>query len=160
MSLSFSLAPLSLHLFFFNLSHHSSCSQTVVPQIQNCEGALSLWKRCIERARVYGTSVENFLKALAYNYTGQLPERSRAISDEGNKVVTEVWWPEGGRGGHFGNRLLPLCPSPSVLEAGRADPGAEAAPAWRWGGSRGSDHLPVLEVPGHRGSKFSTGAHR
>ncbi|XP_072554720.1 rho family-interacting cell polarization regulator 1 isoform X2 [Paramormyrops kingsleyae] len=56
--------------------------EQVVPQIQNCEGALSLWKRCIERARVYSTSVENFLKALACNYTGQLPERSRAISDE------------------------------------------------------------------------------
>ncbi|XP_048828311.1 rho family-interacting cell polarization regulator 1 isoform X2 [Brienomyrus brachyistius] len=55
--------------------------EQVVPQIQNCEGALSLWRRCIERARVYSTSVENFLKALACNYTGQLPERSRAISD-------------------------------------------------------------------------------
>ncbi|KAI1889992.1 hypothetical protein AGOR_G00168620 [Albula goreensis] len=53
----------------------------VVPQLEQCQGALSLWKLCTDGGSVYSTSAEVFLRALGTAYGSRLPERGASLPD-------------------------------------------------------------------------------
>ncbi|KAM6946371.1 rho family-interacting cell polarization regulator 1 [Aplochiton taeniatus] len=53
----------------------------VVPQLEQCHGASSLWQQSTENDSVYSTSTDAFLVATATAYTCKLPERATAMAD-------------------------------------------------------------------------------
>lgn len=59
----------------------------MVPQLDQCQGAVLLWKQCMdgssERGSVYSTSTEAFLHALSNTYSNRLPERAASLADSG-----------------------------------------------------------------------------
>ncbi|KAG5848487.1 hypothetical protein ANANG_G00098960 [Anguilla anguilla] len=55
----------------------------VVPQLEQCQGALSLWRLCTDGADVYNVSTEVFLRALGTAYASQLPEHGATLADTG-----------------------------------------------------------------------------
>ncbi|KAL2094118.1 hypothetical protein ACEWY4_011430 [Coilia grayii] len=59
--------------------------EEVVPQLDQCQGAVLLWKQCMEGSSDEGamhcTSTESFLHALSVTYSSRLPERAASLSD-------------------------------------------------------------------------------
>ncbi|XP_063053502.1 rho family-interacting cell polarization regulator 1 [Engraulis encrasicolus] len=58
--------------------------EEVVPQLDQCQGAVSLWKRCMaagDDGAVHCTSTESFLSALSTTYSSRLPERASSLAD-------------------------------------------------------------------------------
>ncbi|XP_048112771.1 rho family-interacting cell polarization regulator 1 isoform X3 [Alosa alosa] len=59
--------------------------EEVVPQLDQCQGAVLLWKQCMdgssEKGGVYSTSTEAFLHALSTTYSSRLPERAASLAD-------------------------------------------------------------------------------
>lgn len=55
----------------------------VVPQLDQCQGAVLLWKQCTDGCSVYNTSTEAFLQALSDTYASKLPERGAGFTDTG-----------------------------------------------------------------------------
>ncbi|XP_028814541.1 rho family-interacting cell polarization regulator 1 isoform X3 [Denticeps clupeoides] len=55
--------------------------EEVVPQLDQCQGAVSLWKQCTDGSSVYSTSTEAFLQTLGTSYTSRVPERVAGLTD-------------------------------------------------------------------------------
>ncbi|XP_051580115.1 rho family-interacting cell polarization regulator 1-like isoform X5 [Myxocyprinus asiaticus] len=55
--------------------------EEVVPQLDQCQGAVLLWRQCTDGYSVYSTSTEAFLQALSNAYTSKLPERGAGFAD-------------------------------------------------------------------------------
>lgn len=55
----------------------------VIPQLDRCKGAVSLWQWCVGGASVYSTCAEKFLDTLSKVYAGVLSEGHGNISDAG-----------------------------------------------------------------------------
>ncbi|XP_030621726.1 rho family-interacting cell polarization regulator 1 isoform X2 [Chanos chanos] len=55
--------------------------EEVVPQLEQCQGAVLLWKQSTDGSTVYSTSTEAFLQALATAYTSKLPERGAGFPE-------------------------------------------------------------------------------
>ncbi|XP_039539845.1 rho family-interacting cell polarization regulator 1 isoform X2 [Pimephales promelas] len=55
--------------------------EEVVPQLDQCQGAVLLWRQCTDGCSVYSTSTEAFLQALSDAYASRLPERGVGFSD-------------------------------------------------------------------------------
>ncbi|XP_050990738.1 rho family-interacting cell polarization regulator 1 isoform X2 [Labeo rohita] len=55
--------------------------EEVVPQLDQCQGAVLLWKQCTDGCSVYNTSTEAFLQALSDTYASKLPERGAGFTD-------------------------------------------------------------------------------
>ncbi|XP_058607801.1 rho family-interacting cell polarization regulator 1 isoform X1 [Onychostoma macrolepis] len=55
--------------------------EEVVPQLDQCQGAVLLWKQCTDGCSVYSTSTEAFLQALSDTYASKLPERGAGFTD-------------------------------------------------------------------------------
>lgn len=80
---------------------------TVVPQLEQCQGAVLLWRLCTTGCGVFSTSTEAFLQTLKNTYTGRVPERGANLPDTGvcgggfllstssvcNKSPGECWFP-------------------------------------------------------------------
>lgn len=54
-----------------------------MPQLEQCQGALSLWRLCTDGANVYSVSTEVFLRALGTAYASRLPEHGAGLADTG-----------------------------------------------------------------------------
>ncbi|XP_062860176.1 rho family-interacting cell polarization regulator 1 isoform X2 [Trichomycterus rosablanca] len=59
----------------------ASLPDEVVPQLEQCQGAVSLWKQCMDGCNVFSTSNEDFLHKLSINYTEKLPKRAAGFAD-------------------------------------------------------------------------------
>uniref|UniRef100_A0A671M0Z9 Protein FAM65A-like n=1 Tax=Sinocyclocheilus anshuiensis TaxID=1608454 RepID=A0A671M0Z9_9TELE len=57
--------------------------EEVVPQLDQCQGAVLLWRQCTDGCSVYSTSTEAFLQALSNTYASRLPERGAGFTDTG-----------------------------------------------------------------------------
>lgn len=55
--------------------------EEVVPQLDQCQGAVLLWRQCTDGCSVYSTSTEAFLQALSDAYASRLPERGVGFTD-------------------------------------------------------------------------------
>ncbi|KTG38734.1 hypothetical protein cypCar_00016339 [Cyprinus carpio] len=55
--------------------------EEVVPQLDQCQGAVLLWRQCTDGCSVYSTSTEAFLQALSATYASRLPERGAGFTD-------------------------------------------------------------------------------
>uniref|UniRef100_A0A672S824 Protein FAM65A-like n=1 Tax=Sinocyclocheilus grahami TaxID=75366 RepID=A0A672S824_SINGR len=55
--------------------------EEVVPQLDQCQGAVLLWRQCTDGCSVYSTSTEAFLQALSNTYASRLPERGAGFTD-------------------------------------------------------------------------------
>ncbi|XP_056334069.1 rho family-interacting cell polarization regulator 1 isoform X2 [Danio aesculapii] len=55
--------------------------EEVVPQLDQCQGAVLLWRQCTDGCGVYSSSAEAFLQALSEAYASRLPERCAGFSD-------------------------------------------------------------------------------
>ncbi|XP_029909089.1 rho family-interacting cell polarization regulator 1 isoform X2 [Myripristis murdjan] len=58
----------------------TQCDQ-VIPQLEQCQGATSLWQQCVGQGSVYSVSAESFLVTLATVYSAKLPERAANMAD-------------------------------------------------------------------------------
>uniref|UniRef100_A0A6Q2XV03 FAM65 N-terminal domain-containing protein n=1 Tax=Esox lucius TaxID=8010 RepID=A0A6Q2XV03_ESOLU len=63
----------------------------VVPQLEQCQGATSLWRQCAYNGSVYITSTEAFLTTLVEAYTNKLPERGASLADIGEGLMLCFW---------------------------------------------------------------------
>lgn len=59
------------------------CLGTVVPQLEQCQGAVLLWRRCTAGCGVFSSSTEAFLQTLKNTYTGRIPERGANLPETG-----------------------------------------------------------------------------
>ncbi|KAJ8335612.1 hypothetical protein SKAU_G00389540 [Synaphobranchus kaupii] len=64
----------------------------VVPQLEQCQGSLSLWRLCTDGANVYSVSTEVFLRALGTAYTSRLPEHGASLADTVFLSLAERFW--------------------------------------------------------------------
>uniref|UniRef100_A0A6Q2YXZ5 FAM65 N-terminal domain-containing protein n=1 Tax=Esox lucius TaxID=8010 RepID=A0A6Q2YXZ5_ESOLU len=91
----------------------------VVPQLEQCQGATSLWRQCAYNGSVYITSTEAFLTTLVEAYTNKLPERGASLADivflRLVERILERKLPK--RGSGAGTRMLTLFQFWSYLEA-------------------------------------------
>uniref|UniRef100_A0A8C2JRV9 RHO family interacting cell polarization regulator 1 n=1 Tax=Cyprinus carpio TaxID=7962 RepID=A0A8C2JRV9_CYPCA len=55
--------------------------EEVVPQLDQCQGAVLLWRQCTDGCSIYSTSTEAFLQALSDTYASRLPERGAGFTD-------------------------------------------------------------------------------
>ncbi|XP_051512802.1 rho family-interacting cell polarization regulator 1-like isoform X2 [Myxocyprinus asiaticus] len=55
--------------------------EEVVPQLDQCQGAVLLWRQCTDGCSVYSTSTDAFLQALSNAYASKLPERGAGFAD-------------------------------------------------------------------------------
>ncbi|XP_065139260.1 rho family-interacting cell polarization regulator 1 isoform X3 [Paramisgurnus dabryanus] len=55
--------------------------EEVVPQLDQCQGAVLLWRQCTDGCSVYSTSTETFIQTLSNAYASRLPERGAGFSD-------------------------------------------------------------------------------
>ncbi|XP_073709689.1 rho family-interacting cell polarization regulator 1 isoform X2 [Misgurnus anguillicaudatus] len=55
--------------------------EEVVPQLDQCQGAVLLWRQCTDGCSVYSTSTETFIQTLINAYASRLPERGAGFSD-------------------------------------------------------------------------------
>ncbi|XP_060733836.1 rho family-interacting cell polarization regulator 1 isoform X1 [Tachysurus vachellii] len=55
--------------------------EEVVPQLEQCQGAVLLWRLCTTGCGVFSTSTEAFLQTLKNTYTGRVPERGANLPD-------------------------------------------------------------------------------
>lgn len=55
----------------------------VIPQLDRCKGAVSLWQRCVAGASVYSTCAEKFLDTLSEVYAAVLSEGDAESTDAG-----------------------------------------------------------------------------
>ncbi|XP_058244535.1 rho family-interacting cell polarization regulator 1 isoform X1 [Hemibagrus wyckioides] len=55
--------------------------EEVVPQLEQCQGAVLLWRRCTTGCGVFSSSTEAFLQTLKNTYTGRIPERGANLPD-------------------------------------------------------------------------------
>lgn len=55
--------------------------EEVVPQLDQCQGAVLLWRQCTDGSSVYSTSTEAFLQALSDTYASKPPERGVGFTD-------------------------------------------------------------------------------
>ncbi|XP_072550752.1 rho family-interacting cell polarization regulator 1 isoform X2 [Salminus brasiliensis] len=53
----------------------------VVPQLEQCQGAVLLWRQCTDGCSVFSTSTETFLQTLSNTYASRLPERGAGHAD-------------------------------------------------------------------------------
>uniref|UniRef100_A0A4W4HB70 FAM65 N-terminal domain-containing protein n=1 Tax=Electrophorus electricus TaxID=8005 RepID=A0A4W4HB70_ELEEL len=49
--------------------------EEVIPQLDQCQGAVLLWKQCLDGSTVFSTSTEAFIQTLSSTYANRLPER-------------------------------------------------------------------------------------
>ncbi|XP_016350117.1 rho family-interacting cell polarization regulator 1 [Sinocyclocheilus anshuiensis] len=64
--------------------------EEVVPQLDQCQGAVLLWRQCTDGCSVYSTSTEAFLQALSNTYASRLPERGAGFTDTVNDLDTHI----------------------------------------------------------------------
>ncbi|XP_076847875.1 rho family-interacting cell polarization regulator 1 isoform X2 [Brachyhypopomus gauderio] len=50
-------------------------TEEVIPQLDQCQGAVLLWKQCLDGSSVFSTSTEAFIQTLSNIYANRLPER-------------------------------------------------------------------------------------
>ncbi|XP_052387506.1 rho family-interacting cell polarization regulator 1 isoform X1 [Carassius gibelio] len=55
--------------------------EEVVPQLDQCQGAVLLWRQCTDGCSIYSSSTEAFLQALSDTYASKLPERGAGFTD-------------------------------------------------------------------------------
>ncbi|XP_036417546.1 rho family-interacting cell polarization regulator 1 isoform X2 [Colossoma macropomum] len=55
--------------------------EEVVPQLEQCQGAVLLWRQCTDGCSVFSTSTETFLQTLNNTYANRLPERGAGLAD-------------------------------------------------------------------------------
>ncbi|XP_057203941.1 rho family-interacting cell polarization regulator 1 isoform X3 [Triplophysa rosa] len=55
--------------------------EEILPQLDQCQGAVLLWRQCTDGCSVYSTSTETFIQALSKTYASKLPERGAGFSD-------------------------------------------------------------------------------
>ncbi|KAI4877903.1 hypothetical protein NFI96_016787 [Prochilodus magdalenae] len=55
--------------------------EEVVPQLEQCQGAVLLWRQCTDGCSVFSTSTETFLQTLNNTYASRLPERGGGFVD-------------------------------------------------------------------------------
>ncbi|XP_051953042.1 rho family-interacting cell polarization regulator 1-like isoform X2 [Xyrauchen texanus] len=55
--------------------------EEVVPQLDQCQGAVLLWRQCTDGCSVYSTSTDAFLQALSNAYASNIPERGDGFAD-------------------------------------------------------------------------------
>uniref|UniRef100_A0A3B4E4K7 FAM65 N-terminal domain-containing protein n=1 Tax=Pygocentrus nattereri TaxID=42514 RepID=A0A3B4E4K7_PYGNA len=55
--------------------------EEVVPQLEQCQGAVLLWRQCTDGCSVFDTSTETFLQTLNNTYANRLPERGAGLAD-------------------------------------------------------------------------------
>ncbi|KAA0714938.1 Rho family-interacting cell polarization regulator 1 [Triplophysa tibetana] len=55
--------------------------EEVLPQLDQCQGAVLLWRQCTDGCSVYSTSTETFIQALSKTYASKLPERGAGFSE-------------------------------------------------------------------------------
>uniref|UniRef100_A0A3Q3ELW4 RHO family interacting cell polarization regulator 1 n=1 Tax=Labrus bergylta TaxID=56723 RepID=A0A3Q3ELW4_9LABR len=53
----------------------------VIPQLDQCLGAVLLWQQCVGQGSVYRVSAESFLSALSTLYSNNLPQRASSMAD-------------------------------------------------------------------------------
>ncbi|KAM3836172.1 rho family-interacting cell polarization regulator 1-like [Diretmus argenteus] len=53
----------------------------VIPQLDQCQGAVSLWQQCVGQGSVYSVSTKIFLVTLATVYSSKLPDRAANMAD-------------------------------------------------------------------------------
>ncbi|KAG9273246.1 rho family-interacting cell polarization regulator 1 isoform X1 [Astyanax mexicanus] len=53
----------------------------VIPQLEQCQGAVLLWRQCTDGCSVFSTSTETFLQTLNNTYASRLPERGSGYTD-------------------------------------------------------------------------------
>lgn len=53
----------------------------VIPQLEQCQGAVLLWRQCTDGCSVFSTSTETFLQTLSNTYASRLPERGVGYTD-------------------------------------------------------------------------------
>ncbi|XP_040894213.1 rho family-interacting cell polarization regulator 1 isoform X2 [Toxotes jaculatrix] len=53
----------------------------VIPQLDLCLGAVSLWQQCVGQGSVYSVSADSFLGTLSTSYSSILPERTSSMAD-------------------------------------------------------------------------------
>ncbi|XP_061101459.1 rho family-interacting cell polarization regulator 1 isoform X2 [Conger conger] len=91
----------------------------VVPQLEQCQGAPSLWRLCTEGANVYSASTEVFLRVLGTAYASRLPEHGASLADTVflslTERILEHRLPR--RGGGAGRETLTIFQFWSYLEA-------------------------------------------
>lgn len=63
------------------------CLGAVVPQLDQCQGAVLLWSRCTAGCGVFSTSTEAFLQTLNNTYKDRIPDRGARLSDTGGGSV-------------------------------------------------------------------------
>ncbi|KAG7521509.1 rho family-interacting cell polarization regulator 1 isoform X1 [Solea senegalensis] len=52
-----------------------------IPQLSQCQGAVSLWQQCVGQGSVYSVSADNFLMTLSTAYSRVLPEKASSMAD-------------------------------------------------------------------------------
>ncbi|KAF5907650.1 rho family-interacting cell polarization regulator 1 isoform X2, partial [Clarias magur] len=55
--------------------------EEVVPQLEQCQGAVLLWRHCMAGCGVFSTSTEAFLQTLNNTYADRIPERGASFAD-------------------------------------------------------------------------------
>ncbi|XP_056137267.1 rho family-interacting cell polarization regulator 1 isoform X2 [Lampris incognitus] len=56
-------------------------SVQVIPHLEQCQGAVSLWQQCVGQSSVYSVSADSFLVSLERVYSSRLPERAANMAD-------------------------------------------------------------------------------
>ncbi|KAM9480768.1 rho family-interacting cell polarization regulator 1 isoform 2-T4 [Clarias gariepinus] len=55
--------------------------EEVVPQLEQCQGAVLLWRHCMAGCGVFSTSTEAFMQTLNNTYADKIPERGANFAD-------------------------------------------------------------------------------
>ncbi|KAF7645110.1 hypothetical protein LDENG_00209970 [Lucifuga dentata] len=53
----------------------------VVPELERCRDAVSLWQQCVQHDDVFSVSADRFVAALSKIYSAKLPERAASMAD-------------------------------------------------------------------------------
>ncbi|XP_075998352.1 rho family-interacting cell polarization regulator 1-like [Genypterus blacodes] len=53
----------------------------VIPQLDQCQGAVSLWQKCVDDGDIFSVSAETFVATLERIYSTTLPERTANMAD-------------------------------------------------------------------------------
>lgn len=64
----------------------------VIPQLDRCKGAVSLWQRCVGGASVYSACAEKVLDTLSEVYAAALSEGDANITDAGTVKRARLAW--------------------------------------------------------------------
>ncbi|XP_066541282.1 rho family-interacting cell polarization regulator 1 isoform X2 [Hoplias malabaricus] len=55
--------------------------EEVVPQLDQCQGAVLLWRQCTDGCSVFSSSTETFTQTLNNTYASRLPERAASLAE-------------------------------------------------------------------------------